>query len=47
MICRICRKKNVSSRVRICAQRRDQRADLLAGEHLVEARAFDVENLAA
>ena len=29
------------------AERRDQRADLLAGEHLVEARALDVQNLAA
>ena len=29
------------------AERRDQRADLLAGQHLVEARALDIEDLAA
>ena len=29
------------------AQRRDQRADFLAGQHLVEARALDVQDLAA
>ena len=29
------------------AQRRDQRAHLLAGQHLVEARALDIEDLAA
>ena len=29
------------------AERRDQRADLLARQHLVEARALDVEDLAA
>ena len=29
------------------AERRDQRADFLAGEHLVEARALDIEDLAA
>src|SRR3546814_5574746 len=29
------------------AQRRDQGADFLRGQHLVEARAFDIEDLAA
>ncbi len=29
------------------AERGDQRADLLGGQHLVEARALDVEDLAA
>ena len=29
------------------AERGDQRADLLAAQHLVEARALDVQNLAA
>src|SRR5713101_5303743 len=29
------------------AERRDQRSDLLAGKHLVEARALDIENLPA
>src|SRR5262249_49154755 len=29
------------------SERRDQRADLLAGQHLVEAGALDVEDLAA
>ena len=30
-----------------CAERGDQRADFLAREHLVEARALDIEDLAA
>ncbi len=73
---RICRKKKVSSSVRICepstigvghdddlvvaqlvrielvradpgAKRGDQRADLLARQHLVEACALDIQDLAA